>query len=212
MLQKSCFSAIRNMINTDICRNVCFGHAPWPFKSCLCGRSERVKALRSAEGETEVGELWTTTQPPWALHTSSHHAKTESKWVMFIAPRGSCRCRDGAQQPGTRKAAAISCREKATSCFWQQPFLIPILLMQELPFQLLFLLRIIFSQSFQLSVWMGTRLSQADHLNRATFSLAQQTIRSSQTIKWSSPKQSDLVLKKKKSFPWIVERKIRAKR
>lgn len=68
-----------------------------------------------------------------------------------------------------------------------------------------FLLCNIFSQFFLLSVWMRTHLSQADRLHSATFSLGQQANDQSQTIRSSFEK------KKKKSFPWIVDRKIRAK-
>lgn len=66
-----------------------------------------------------------------------------------------------------------------------------------------FLLCNIFSQFFLLPVWMRTRLSQADRLHSATFSLRQKAKNQSQTIRSS--------FGKKKSFPWIVEGKIRAK-
>lgn len=69
--------------------------------------------------------------------------------------------------------------------------------------QLLFLLCIFFFQSFLPFVCVQTHPSQAECLNPATFSLAQQAKKLSQTIRSGS---------KKKSFPWIVERKIRAKR
>lgn len=85
-----------------------------------------------------------------------------------------------------------------------QAFLITILLMYELPFQLLFLLCSIFFQFFLLSVWLRFHLHQVDHLNPATFSLVQQDKSLSQKIR-------SRLWRGKKKFPWTIERKIRVK-
>lgn len=158
MLSKSCLLAPRNMINTAICRSLCFGHAPWPCKSSLCGE---VKEERLQKCWRQNKDVRTVNQHPESTGTA-HLRYTRLNRELPLRTNEGCSSHPGAagsagvvmlSSPGTKEEPAISRGET---------HLMPLTraLSNNHPPNVrnsfaasLFLLCIIFSQCFLLSVW-----------------------------------------------------------